>query len=52
MKNKKEMTKEFLDFYSKNIDQKSKPLRGTMEFLNWAKKKIYRWLFVQISKRD
>mgnify|MGYP006171949815 CR=1 FL=1 len=36
---KKEMTKEFLDFYSKNIDQNSKPLKGTIEFLDWAKNK-------------
>ena len=25
---KKEMTKEFIDFYSKNIDQNSQPLKG------------------------
>tara|TARA_B100001057_G_scaffold129153_1_gene128231 strand:+ start:733 stop:1395 length:663 start_codon:yes stop_codon:yes gene_type:complete len=36
---KKEMTKEFIDFYAKNIDQHSKPLKGTIEFLNWAKNK-------------
>jgi phosphoglycolate phosphatase len=36
---KKEMTKEFLDFYSKNIDQNSKPLKGAIEFLDWAKNK-------------
>ena len=36
---KKEMTKEFIDFYAKNIDQNSKPLDGTIEFLNWAKNK-------------
>ena len=35
---KKEMTKEFLDYYSKNIDQNSQPLKGSIEFLNWAKK--------------
>ncbi|MDC0937704.1 HAD-IA family hydrolase [Pelagibacteraceae bacterium] len=33
---KKAMTKEFIDFYAKNIDQNSKPLNGTIEFLNWA----------------
>ena len=36
---KKEMTREFIDFYSKNIDQNSKPLKGTIEFLDWAKNK-------------
>ena len=34
---KKEMTKEFIDFYSKNIDRSSKPIKGILEFLNWAK---------------
>ena len=34
---KKEMTKEFVDFYSKNIDQNSKPLEGVISFLKWAK---------------
>ena len=33
------MTKEFIDFYAKNIDTNSKPLKGVVEFLNWAKKK-------------
>ena len=33
---KKAMTKEFIDFYAKNIDQNSKPLNGTIEFLDWA----------------
>ena len=36
---KKEMTKEFIDFYSKNIDRGSKPINGIMEFLKWAKAK-------------
>ena len=36
---KKAMTKEFIDFYAKNIDKNSKPLKGTIEFLNFAKKK-------------
>jgi len=34
---KKEMTKEFLDYYAKNIDQNSKPLNGSIEFFDWAK---------------
>ena len=36
---KREMTKEFLDFYSENIDRGSKPINGVMEFLSWAKSK-------------
>ena len=36
---KKEMTKEFIDYYAKNIDRNSKPLKGVIEFLNWAKSK-------------
>ncbi len=35
---KKEMTREFLDYYSKNIDRKSLPLDGVLEFFKWAKK--------------
>ena len=31
-KMKKEMTKEFIDFYAKNIDRHSKPLNGCFEF--------------------
>ena len=36
-KMKKEMTKEFIDFYAKNIDHHSKPLDGCFDFLKWAK---------------
>ncbi|MBD1149980.1 HAD-IA family hydrolase [Pelagibacterales bacterium SAG-MED29] len=36
---KKEMTKEFIDFYSQNIDKGSKPINGVVEFLKWAKTK-------------
>ena len=36
---KKEMTKEFIDFYSQNIDKGSKPINGVIEFLKWAKTK-------------
>ncbi len=35
---KKEMTKEFLDYYAKNINKNSQPLKGSIEFFNWAKK--------------
>ena len=30
---KKEMTKEFLDYYSKNIDKNSQPLKGCIKLL-------------------
>ena len=36
-KTKKEMVKEFLDFYGKNIVVKSKLINGVYEFLKWAK---------------
>ena len=36
---KKEMTKEFIDFYSKNIDRGSVPLKGAVDFFKWAKNK-------------
>ena len=36
---KNEMTKEFIDFYAKNIDRDSKPINGVIEFLEWAKGK-------------
>jgi phosphoglycolate phosphatase len=36
---KKEMTKEFVDYYSKNIANDSKPFKGLFEFLEWAKLK-------------
>jgi len=36
---KKEMTDEFIDFYSKNIANYSTPINGIFEFLDWAKTK-------------
>ncbi len=36
---KEKMTKEFIDFYAKNIDRDSKPINGVMKFLEWAKNK-------------
>ncbi len=36
---KKEMTSEFIDYYSKNIDRGSKPIKGIVNFLEWAKSK-------------
>jgi len=32
-----EMTKEFINFYSKNINKESKLITGALEFLNWCK---------------
>ena len=34
---KKEMTKEFIDYYSKNIDRNSIPIKGSVDFFKWAK---------------
>ena len=34
---KKEMVKEFIDYYAKNIDKGSKPIKGVVNFLEWAK---------------
>tara|TARA_E500000178_G_C16838210_1_gene669335 strand:- start:305 stop:967 length:663 start_codon:yes stop_codon:yes gene_type:complete len=36
---KKNMIKEFIDYYSKNIDTNSKPVNGLIDFLEWAKAK-------------
>ena len=36
---KNEMTKEFINFYSKNIANGSKPIKGLFQFLDWAKSK-------------
>ena len=36
---KKEMTEEFLNYYSKNIDKHSTPIPGLTKFLDWAKNK-------------
>ena len=34
---KKDMVNEFINYYSKNIAEESKPIKGVIEFLNWAK---------------
>ena len=34
---KKAMVKEFIDYYAKNIDKGSKPIKGVVDFLEWAK---------------
>ena len=47
---KKEMVDAFIEFYAKNIVNESTLINGVKEFLIWAKKKIYQWLFVQINK--
>ena len=36
---KKEMVKEFINYYAKNIDRGSKPIKGIVKFLDWAKSK-------------
>ena len=36
---KKEMVKEFIDHYAKNIDKGSKPIKGVVAFLKWAQSK-------------
>ena len=36
---KKEMVKEFLNHYAKNIDNESKPIKGVVDFLKWAQSK-------------
>ena len=36
---KKEMVKDFVDFYGKNIVKESTLIRGVKEFLNWCKEK-------------
>ena len=36
---KKEMVKEFINYYAKNIDRGSKPIKGVVKFLEWAKSK-------------
>ena len=33
------MVKEFVDHYTKNIDKGSKPIKGVVDFLKWAKSK-------------
>ena len=38
-KTKKEMVKEFVDFYGKNIVNESKLIKGVKEFLIWSKQK-------------
>ncbi len=38
-KTKKLMVDEFIDFYSKNINKGSKPIKGIFDFLDWAKSK-------------
>tara|TARA_Y100000768_G_scaffold300165_1_gene233916 strand:+ start:585 stop:1247 length:663 start_codon:yes stop_codon:yes gene_type:complete len=36
---KKEMVREFIDHYAKNIDKGSKPIKGVVNFLKWAQSK-------------
>ena len=36
-----EMTKEFIDFYSKNIVKESTLKNGLLDFLSWCKKNLF-----------
>jgi phosphoglycolate phosphatase len=36
---KKKMVDEFINFYAKNINNESKPIKGIFEFLEWARSK-------------
>ena len=36
---KKEMVREFINHYAKNIDKGSKPIKGVVDFLKWAQSK-------------
>ena len=52
-KTKKKMVDEFIDFYSQNINNASKPIRGIFEFFRLGEKqKIFQWLFALINKKD
>ena len=49
-KTKKEMVKEFVEYYGDNIVEESTLINGVKEFLIWSKEKIFRWLCVRINK--
>ena len=36
---KKDMLKEFINYYANNIDKASKPINGVLNFLKWAQSK-------------
>ena len=44
------MTKEFINFYSKNINKESKLITGVIEFLDGVKIILFLWPFAQINK--
>ena len=44
------MTKDFINFYGKNIIKESTLINGVKEFLNGVKKKKFQWQFVLINK--
>ena len=44
------MTKEFVDFYSKNIAEESTLKNGVLDFYHGVKKILFTWEFVQINK--
>ena len=47
---KKEMVKDFVDFYGKNIVNESTLINGVKEFLIWCKEKKSQWVFAPINK--
>ena len=47
---KDKMSKDFVEYYGKNIIKQSTLINGVKEFLNWCKKKIFQWQFVQTNK--
>ena len=47
---KKEMVNDFVEFYGKNIVNKSTLINGVKEFLIWCKKKRSLWQFAQTNK--
>ena len=47
---KKEMVSEFINYYSQNIANESKLVKGALEFLNWCKKIISQWVYALINR--
>ena len=50
LKIKDKMSKDFVEYYGKNIIKQSTLINGVKEFLNWCKKKIFQWQFVLTNK--
>ena len=52
MKELKKKHQRVSELLCKNIDQHSKPLKGSVEFLIGQKIKIFLWEFVQINRKS